>query len=85
MMIDDCRLKTASDGDRGFSIGNRQSKIGNQRARRRFLILDCLNLRGFRLGLDIANVELPTRRTDHSLVGWVVSSVPISPPAIQMS
>ncbi len=39
---------------------------GAQRARRRFLSRDWRNLWALRLGFEIANVTVPTRRTFHS-------------------
>jgi hypothetical protein len=42
-----------------------------QRERRRFFKRDWRSLRGLRLGLVMANVALPTRRTFHSFsLGW---------------
>ncbi|MHB8655095.1 MAG: hypothetical protein ACYDA9_14595 [Terriglobia bacterium] len=41
---------------------------------------DCRSLRGLRLGLDIAKVVLPTRRTFHSFAGGGVVTVSINPP-----
>lgn len=51
---------------------------GAQRARRRFLSRDWRNLWALRLGFEIANVTVPTRRTFHSSASGALLSGSIS-------
>ena len=51
--------------------------IAAYRARRLFFRRIWRILRGFLFGLEIANVTVPTRRTDHSLFAGVLFSVSI--------
>ncbi len=51
--------------------------IAAYRARRLFFRRIWRSLRGFLLGLEIANVTVPTRRTVHSLLVGVLFSVSI--------
>lgn len=51
-----------------------------QRARRRFFNRICRSFRRLRLGLEMANVVVPTLRTFHSLEGGTVFSVDMKPP-----